>query len=70
MRVWTEWAASQLEAWILVSQGFLEEATGNRWGPSRNCFVLGTPTFCLMTTGGFFGGRCVELANRIEPGYR
>lgn len=53
-----------------MSQGLLEEATGNRWGPSRNCFVLGTPTFCLMTTGGFLGGRCVELANRIEPGYR
>lgn len=56
MRVWTEWAASQLEAWTLVSQGLLEEATGNRWGPFPELLCFGDSYILFDDHGGFFWG--------------
>lgn len=54
-----------------MSQGLLEEATGNGWGPFPELLCFGDSYILFDDHWGFFlGGRCVELANRIEPGYR
>lgn len=54
MRVWTEWAASQLEAWTLVSQGLL--ATGNRWGPFPEPLCFGDSYILFDDHWGLFWG--------------
>lgn len=71
MRVWTEWAASQLEACLDSGEsGASGRGHRQQMGTLPELLCFGDSYILFDDHWGFFGGRCVELANRIEPGYR